>query len=141
MKVWSIFLYGVESWTIKRSDRKRMNSFEMWCWRRRLGVSWREHRTNASVMEELGWERELTRIVAKLKLQYFRHVVTESAGELSLAVLEGMIDGMIPRRCSINNILEWSGKTYKQLKVITQHLQSGRRYRGNIQSQQKTSAM
>jgi len=55
--VWSVFLYGAESWTIKRSDRDRINSVEMWCWRRLLGVSWREHRTNESILDEMRLEK------------------------------------------------------------------------------------
>ena len=85
----------------------------MWCWRRILGVSWREHRTNESVLlEELGLE------------SYIGHVVRGSARELSLAVTEGPIDGVryqgAPKRCWINDTLEWSGKTYKELKTVAQ---------------------
>jgi len=57
--VWSVFLYGAESWTIKRSDRDRINSLEMWCWRRLLGISWREHRTNESILDEMGLQKGL----------------------------------------------------------------------------------
>jgi len=91
--VWPVFLYGAESWTIKRSDRDRINSLEIWCWHRLLGVSWREHRTNESILDEMGLKRGLMKSVARLKLQYFGHVVRGSACELSLTILEGAVNG------------------------------------------------
>jgi len=56
-----------------------------------LGVSWREHRSNELILEEMGLEKELMKSVARLKLQYFGHVVRGSAGELSLTILEGAV--------------------------------------------------
>jgi len=59
--VWAVFQYGVEGWTSKKSDRNRIESFEMWCWRKMLRISWKEHRTNTgiSILEDIGLEREL----------------------------------------------------------------------------------
>jgi len=62
--VWAVFQYGVEGWTLKKSDRNRIEAFEMWCWRKMLSISWQEHRTNDSVLTELGLERELMGRVA-----------------------------------------------------------------------------
>ena len=59
----------------------------MWCWRKMLGVSWWDHRTNKFIPEELDIEREMAKVV-KLKLQYFGHVARGSAGQLALTVLE-----------------------------------------------------
>jgi len=88
----------------------------MWCWRPLLGVSWREHRTNESILDEMGLEKGLMKSVARLKLQYFGHVVRGSAGELSLTILEGAVDGTrhqgAPRMSWIHNVLKWGGKTY-----------------------------
>jgi len=124
---WSIFLYEAESWITKRSNRNRIKSFEMWCWSRILGVSWTKHQSNDQVLEELGLEKELMRNVAKLKLQYFGHVVRGSTGEVSLATLDEMIDGIryqgAPRRCWTHAILERNGKTCKELKAIAQEEQ------------------
>jgi len=61
----------------------------MWCWRRILGVSWKEHRTNESVLLELKLKRNLMARVAQLKLKYFGHVMRGSAGELTLMLMEG----------------------------------------------------
>jgi len=67
--VWAVFQYGVEGWTLKKSDRNRIESFEMWCWKKMLGISCKEHRTNISILEEIGLERELMGKVARMKLQ------------------------------------------------------------------------
>ena len=72
--VWVVFQYGVEGWTLKKSDKNRIEAFEMWCWRKMLSSSWQEHRTNDSILTELGLERELMGRVAKLKLQYLATV-------------------------------------------------------------------
>jgi len=73
-----------------------------------LGVSWREHRTNKSILEELDVERELMAKVVKLKLQYFGHVARGSAGQLAQTVLEGSMEGTRyqgkPRRQWLNDI-------------------------------------
>ena len=52
--VWAVFQYGMEGWTLKKSDRNRIEAFEMWCWRKMLSVSWQEHRTIDSILRELG---------------------------------------------------------------------------------------
>ena len=92
--VWAVFQYGVEGWTLKKSDRNRIEAFEMWCWRKMLSISWQEHCTNDSILTELGLERELMGRVAKLKLQYFGHVTRGRAGQLALTVLEGIMEGL-----------------------------------------------
>lgn len=123
-EVWSVFLYGVEGWTLKKSDRNRIDAFEMWCWRRLLGVSLREHKTNEAILEEVGQQRELMAKVAKLKLQYFGHVVRGSAGDLALKVLEGNIMGKryrgAPKKQWVDNIKEWTGLSYIQCKRMSQ---------------------
>jgi len=84
----AVFQYGVEGWTLKKSDRNWIEGFEMWRWRKMLSISWQKHRTNDSILTELGLERELMGRVAKLKLQYFGHTTRGSAGQLALTVLE-----------------------------------------------------
>ena len=81
----AVFQYGVEGWTLKKSDRNIIEAFEMWCWRKMLSISWQEHRTNDSILTELGLKRELMGRVAKLKLQYFDHITWGSAGQLALS--------------------------------------------------------
>jgi len=100
-----------------------IKALEMWCWRKMLGVSWREHRTNKSILEELDVERELMAKVAKLKIQYFGHVARGSAGQLALTVLEGSMEGTRfqgkPRRQWLNDIEDWTGYKYVQLKEMS----------------------
>jgi len=73
--VWSVATYGCESWTINAADRKRLNAFEMDMYRRMLRISWTEHRTNNSILEELEPARRFLAEVKRRKLQYFDHVV------------------------------------------------------------------
>jgi len=79
--------------------------------RKMLSISWQEHRTNDSILTELGLERELMVRVAKLKLQYFGHITRGSAGQLALTVLEGIIEGLRhqgrPRRQWIHRTWHW----------------------------------
>jgi len=74
--VWAVFQYAMEGWTLKKSDRNRIEAFEMWCWRKMLSISWQEHRTNDSI-NRMGLEREVMGRVAKLKLQYFGHITRD----------------------------------------------------------------
>ena len=86
-----------------------------------LSISWQEHRTNDSILTELGLERELMGRVATLKLQYFGHITRGTAGQLALTVLEGITEGLRhqgrPRRQWIHDIEEWTGCEYIQLNT------------------------
>ena len=88
-----------------------------------LGVSWREHRTNKSILEELDVERELMAKVVQLKLQYFGHVARGSAGQLAMTVLEGSMEGTRyqgkPRRQWLNDIEDWMDGVHIQLKEMS----------------------
>jgi hypothetical protein len=122
--IWPVFLYGAESWTIKISDTNRIRSFEMWCWRKMLGVQWKEHRTDESILDQLGMNRVLMAKVAHMKFMYFGHVMRDSAGELALLVIEGAMEGSrprgVPRKQWLDNIREWSGRTYQECKELAQ---------------------
>ena len=63
--IWSTLLYGCETWTISTVMEKRLEAFEMWCWRRMLRISWTERRTNESVLQEIGKPRELLKTIRK----------------------------------------------------------------------------
>jgi len=79
----------------------------------------------------MGLEKGLMKSVARLKLQYFGHVVRGSAGELSLTILAGAVNGTrhqrVPRMSWIHNVLKWSGKTYGELKALAQDRKKWRR--------------
>ena len=85
-------MYGCESWTIKKAECQRIDAFELWCWRRLLRVSWTARRSNQSILKEISPEYSLERLMLKLKLQYFGHLMrrTDSLEEtLMLGKIEG----------------------------------------------------
>ena len=73
--VFSVVMYGCESWTVKKAERRRIDAFELWCWRRLLRVSWTASRSNQSILKEISPECSLEGLMLKLKLQYFGHLM------------------------------------------------------------------
>ena len=73
--VFPVVMYEWESWTIKKAEHQRIDAFELWCWRRLLRVPWTARRSNKSILKEIIPEFPLERLVLKLKLQYFSHLM------------------------------------------------------------------
>ena len=73
--VFPVVMYGCESWTIKKAERRRINAFELWCWRRLLRVPWTARRSNQSILKEINPGVSLEGMMLKLKLQYFGHLM------------------------------------------------------------------
>ena len=73
--VFPVIMYGCESWTIKKAERRRIEAFELWCWRRLLRVPWTARRSNQSILKEISPEYSLEGLMLKLKLQYFGHLM------------------------------------------------------------------
>ena len=73
--VFPVVMYGCESWTIKKADRRRIDAFELWCWRRLLRVPWTARRSNQSILKEIIPGISLDGMMLKLKLQYFGHLM------------------------------------------------------------------
>ena len=73
--VFPVVLYGCESWTMKKAEHLRTDAFELWCWRRLLGVLWTARRSNQSILKEIHPEYSLEWLILKLKLQYFGHLI------------------------------------------------------------------
>ena len=73
--VFLVVMYGCESWTIKKAEHRRMDAFEVWCWRRLLRVPWTARRSNQSFLKEISPEYSLEELMLKLKLQYFGHLI------------------------------------------------------------------
>ena len=69
--VFPVVMYGCESWTIKKAEHRRVDAFELWCWRRLLRVPWTARRSNQSILKEISSEHSLKGLMLKLKLQYF----------------------------------------------------------------------
>ena len=89
--VWSTLLYGCESWTISKDMERRLEAFEVWCWRRMMRVSWMERRTNVSIFEEIGRERELLRSIRRRQMRFLGHVMRRE--QLENVSLTGRISG------------------------------------------------
>ena len=73
--VFPLVMYGYESWTIKKAERRRIDAFELWCWRRLLRVPWTARRSNQSILKEISPEHSLEGLMLRLKLQYFGHLI------------------------------------------------------------------
>ena len=73
--VFPVVMYGCESWSIKKAECRRIDAFELWCWRRLLRVSWPEKRSNQSILKEISPEYLLEGLLLMLKLQYFGHLM------------------------------------------------------------------
>ena len=73
--VFPVVMYGCESWTIKKAERRKIDAFELWCWRRLLRVPWTARRSNQSILKEISPEYSLEGLMLKLKLQYFGHLM------------------------------------------------------------------
>ena len=73
--VFSVVMYGCENWTVKKAEHRRIDAFELWCWRRPLRVPWTARRSNQSILMEIGPGCSLEGLMLKLKLQYFGHLM------------------------------------------------------------------
>ena len=73
--VFPVVMYGCESWAIKKAEHRRIDAFELWCWKRLLRVPWTARRSNPSILKEISTECSLEGVMLKLKLQYFGHLV------------------------------------------------------------------
>ena len=73
--VFPVVMYGCESWTIKKAERRRIDAFELWCWRRLLRVPWTARRSKQSILKEISPECSLEGLMQKLKVQYFGHLM------------------------------------------------------------------
>ena len=73
--VFPVVMYGCESWTVKKAEHRRIDAFELWCWRRLLRVPWTARRSNQSILKEISPEYSLEGLVLKLKLRYFGHLM------------------------------------------------------------------
>ena len=90
--VFPVGMYGCESWTVKKAEHRRIDAFELWCWRRLLRVPWSARRSNQSVLKEIGRGCSLEGLMLKLKLQYFGHLMRR-AESFEKTLMLGKIDG------------------------------------------------
>lgn len=96
--VFPIFLYAAETWTLRQVETKKIDALEMWCWRRMLGISWTEFRTNnVSILQELDIKQRLSALVHKRILTFFGHVSRRGNNSIELLVVQGKVEGTRPR--------------------------------------------
>ena len=90
--VFPVVMYGCESWTIKKAEPRRIDAFELWCWRRLLRVPWTARRSNQSILKEISPGCSLEGLMLKLQLQYFGHLMRRT-DSLEETLLLGKIEG------------------------------------------------
>ena len=90
--VFPVVMYGCESWTVKKAERRKIDAFELWCWRRLLRVPWTARRSNQSIPKEISPGCSLEGLMLKLKLQYFSHLM-QSVDSLEKTLMLGGIGG------------------------------------------------
>ena len=90
--VFPVVMFGCESWTIKKAERRRIDTFEMWCWRRLLRVPWTARRSNQSILKEISPECSLEGLMLKLKLQYSGHLM-QRTDSFEKTLMLGKIEG------------------------------------------------
>ena len=96
--VFPVVMYGCEGWTVKKAERRRIEAFELWCWRRLLRVPWTARRSNQSILKEISPEYSLEGLILKLKLQYFGHLMRRG-DSFEKTLMLGKIEGRRRRGC------------------------------------------
>ena len=90
--VFPAVMYGCESWTVKKAEHRRIDAFELWCWRRLLRAPWTARRSNQSILKEINPEYSLEGLMLKLKLQYFGHLMRRT-DSMEKTLMLGKIEG------------------------------------------------
>ena len=90
--VFPVVMYGCESWTVKKAEHRRIDAFDLWCWRRLLRVLWTARRSNQSILKEISPRCSLEELMLKLKLQYFGHLM-QRVDSLEKTLMLGGIEG------------------------------------------------
>ena len=90
--VFLVVIYGYESWTVRKAEHQRIDGFELWCWGRLLRVPWTARRSNQSILKEISPGISLERMMLRLKLQYFGHLMRRD-GSLEKTLMLGGIGG------------------------------------------------
>ena len=118
--VWSVLLYGCETWTLKKADEERLQAAEMWFWRRMLKISWTERKTNEEVLQRVGIGRELLSSVRSRQMRFVGHIVRRE--ELEHLSLTGKIEGRRPRgrprQKYLDGLVRWTGGRMSAVQLL-----------------------
>ena len=101
--VFPVVMYGCESWTIRKAEQQRINTFGLWCWRRLLRVPWIARRSNLSILKEISPEYSLEELILKLKLPHFGHLIRRT-DSLEKTLVLGKTEG---RRRRVRQRIRW----------------------------------
>ena len=104
--VFPVVMYGCESWTVKKAERRRIDAFELWRWRRLLRVPWTARRSNQSILKEISPGISLERMMLKLKLQYFGHLMRR-VDSLEKTLMLGGIRGQEEKGTTEDEMAGW----------------------------------
>ena len=119
--VFPVIMYGCESWTIKKTERQRIDAFELWCWRRLLRVPWTARRSNKSILKEISPEYSLEGLMLKLKLQHFGHLMRR-ADSFEKTLMLGKIECRRKSGCQrmrlLDGITDSVNMSLSQLRVF-----------------------
>ena len=116
--VFPVVMYGCKIWTVKKAERRRIDAFELWCWRRLLRVPWTARRSNQSVLEEISSGCSLEGLMPKLKLQYFGHLMRR----VDLLEKTLMLGGIGGRRRRGRQRMRWLGGITDSMDVSLSEL-------------------
>ena len=105
--LFAVVIYGCESWTIMKAECRRIDAFKLWCWRRLLRVPWRARRSNQSILKKINPGFSLERLMLKLKLQYFGHLMRR-AHSLEKTLMLRKIEGRMRWLVSITDSMDMS---------------------------------
>ena len=138
--VFPVVMYGCESWTVKKAECRRIDAFELWCWRRLLRVPWTARRSNQSILK-ISPGCSLERMMLRLKFQYFGHLLRRvdslekvlmlrgiggrrKRGRQRMKRLDGITDSMDPRMCSVKWVVCPSVETVEGMPHVAHHQNS-----------------
>ena len=110
-----VVMYECKSWTIKKAEHRRIDAFELWCWRRLLWVPWTARRSNQSILKEINPECSSEGLMLKLKLQYFGHLI-QITNSLGKTLMLGKIDG----ESDTTEWLNWTENKWLKIKLSFQ---------------------